>query len=312
MRWVAAGLLTAAALLLSVWAHQRNTIWKSGIAFWTDNATKSPQKARPYQNLAYACQMDGNFSAAIINYRKSIRIKPHPVVWYNMGIALAHEKKDFEAAVAFINALKMGYDTARVHTCLGRALSNIGELQAASVHFRQAAAMDPTDTEAARNLTKTEKFLKNCGDPITCVKQLIDRSPDNPALFYKLGTLYERQGALQLAAAAYETVLKKTGRSGDRLSLLTLNRLGNIYAAAGRTGKALETFRQGLLRAPASPLFYYQIARVYAGRHDPKRAIGWLDQAIGHGFADWRQFRSDKRWEFIKETMYYKKLKTKF
>ena len=81
----AAAALLLCAVILAVWSHQRNRIWATDVAFWSDNAKKSPLKERPYQNLAYSLQVGQKLEEAIYFYRKSLAINPHPVAYFNLG-----------------------------------------------------------------------------------------------------------------------------------------------------------------------------------------------------------------------------------
>lgn len=304
--------LIAIAMLLSIWSFQRNIIWKSDVSFWTDNAVKSPNKARPYQNLAYSYQRDKDFKDAIDNYRKSIRIKPHPVAYFNLGLALQIEKNYLEAVEAFLNALKMGYNTPQVQINLGQCLSNIGEFQDAIMHFNMAEKMDPNDPLIRKNLQKLQQFLQSCPEPAACVQKLIDQQPDNIALYYKLGAVYERQGNADKAKIAYQTVLDRLGPSDSILYILTINRLGMLYSAVGDTSDAIALFKKGVKAAPDEPHLYYQIAVVYAGLNDAKTAVSWLDEAVKRGFSDWPEIEKDARWDSIRDTPYYQQLEQRF
>lgn len=308
----AVAILTLTAILLSAWAYQRNEIWRSDVSFWADCSAKSPQKARPYQNLAYSLQMAGRYAEAIPNYQKSIEIKPHPVAYYNLGLSLVREKNYLEAADAYVNAVKTGYSTAQVQSNLGQALIHMGELQAALVHFKQAAAANPPDPAARFKVAETEKFLKNCGEPINCVKRLISLEPDNPALYYKLGVLYERQGNLEQAASAFETVLAKIDNPFERLYLMGLNRLANVYHLRGETGRSLDLLHKAVHKTPDQPYLYYRIAYFYAQQQHREKAKDWLEKAIQKGFCDFHQIESDQGWEWLRQTPYYQNLKKSF
>jgi len=310
--WQAGGVLAAFSILLAVWAYQRNAIWQSDVSFWTDNAIKSPEKARPYQNLAFSNQLQGNFKAAIDNYRKSIRIKPHPVAYFNLGLALEKEKNYLDAVESFLEALKMGYNTADVHSNLAQTLANMGEFEDAVMHFKLALKFDPADRAIRSNLDKLMGFLNICKNPLNCVQAMISQKPDNITLYYKLGILNEKEGDVQGAESAYKKVLEKAGPQNQKLYSLTLNRLGMIYAAVGDIESALILFKKGANLGIDAPYFCYQIAAVYAGLNDEQSAIAWLDKAIGLGFSDWAQVQNDKRWDGIRQKPSYKALERRF
>src|SRR6056297_2025114 len=68
-KWLFVSIVVAVALVFSFWTCQRNQIWASDVTFWKDVAQKSPQKARPLQNLAYSLQQKGRHAEAITHYQ---------------------------------------------------------------------------------------------------------------------------------------------------------------------------------------------------------------------------------------------------
>jgi tetratricopeptide (TPR) repeat protein len=63
-------------LLLTAATIQRNHTYRNEIALWQDTVRKSPQKARPYNNLGYAFFLAGRYDEAREAYTVALRIKP--------------------------------------------------------------------------------------------------------------------------------------------------------------------------------------------------------------------------------------------
>jgi tetratricopeptide (TPR) repeat protein len=310
-KWAAAGILILCVMILSVWSHQRNRIWESDVTFWTDNAQKSPQKVRPYQNLAYSMQMRGNFEEALFYYRKSLSIKPHPVVYFNMGLCLDKVEYYNDAVDAYINALKMNYNTPQIHANLAKVLANIGEFKAAISHFENASKMSPSDPSFKKNEMVLKGFLNNCRTPEKCIRMGIAQKPDNPALQFKLGRIYEKQGKTDQAVVVYEKILNEMGASDRKLYLLVLNRMAALHVLKGETAQALQLLQKGIDVAPDNPYFYYEIAAFYGAAGEVKQAVAWLDIAIKKGYRDRQQIQSDPRLESIRSTQYFQNFKIK-
>ncbi len=304
----AAAVLAAVAVLAGTWTYQRNFVWETDVAFWSDIAQKSPRKARPYQNLAYSFQQKDRHAEAVRYYRKSLEFEPHPVAYFNLGLALAKIDHYAEAVDAMTAAVKMNYRTPGVYVNLAYALSNMGEFQAALEYFEQAQKLTPDDPNLGKNIRELKGFLNYCRTPLNCVIRRIDQQPQNAALYYKLGVMREQRKELALAGEAYETVLKKLPESDQKLYLLALNRLGVVCAAQGEIRRAADLFEQAVRLAPENPYFYYQAAVTYAGMQNEKEAVKWLDRAIEKGFSDFDAISGDKRWQFIRNTPYYQYL----
>ena len=307
-KWAAAVVLILCVTMLSVWAHQRNRIWESDVTFWTDSVKKSPQKARPYQNLAYSLQLQQDFKDALFYYRKSLAIKSHPVVYFNMGMCLDGIGYYCDAVDAYVDALKTGYNTSQVHARLAGALSHIGEFAAAVPHFQQAARMDPADASLNKKLQALQAFLNKCREPEQCVLISMARTPDNPALKFKLARIYEKQGKPEQAYDLYEKILNEIGRSDRKLYLLVLNRLAVLHAAKGEVEQSIRLLRHGIETAPDNPFFYYEMAAYYGILGDVKQSVRWLDKAIKKGYQNWGQLKSDRRLERVRNTQYVQNL----
>ncbi len=308
IKWAATGILILLVMILSVWAHQRNQIWESDVTFWTDSVKKSPQKARPYQNLAYSLQIRGKFEDALVYYRKSLAIKPHPVVYFNMGLCLDKVEYYSDAVDAYLKALKMNYNTPQIHANLAKVLANIGEFKAAISHFENASKMSPSDPSFKKNEMVLKGFLNNCRTPEKCIQMSIAQKPDNPALRFKLGRIYEKQGKPDQAVVVYEKILNEMGASDRKLYLLVLNRMAALHALKGESAQAFLLLQKGLEAAPDNPYFYYEIAAFYGAAGEVKHAVAWLDMAIKKGYQNRERIKSDHRLECIRNTQYFQLL----
>lgn len=304
----AAVFLVFLAVILSFGAHQRNQIWATDVAFWTNNVRKSPQKERPYQNLAYSLQTRGELETALVYYRKSLEIKPHPVVYFNMGVCLYEIGYYSDAVDAYIHALKMGYQTPQAHASLAESLARIGEFDAALAHFGKASRLDPADRRLVAQKAALQAFLGKCREPEQCLTVSIQQAPDIPALRFKLAMLYEKQGKAAQAFEIYDKILAEIGPSDRKLYLLVVGRMARRHAASGEMDKALALLQKAIAAVPDNSYFYYETAACYGMSGDMKNALIWLNQAIQKGFRNVAQIRSDRRLECIRNTEEFQNL----
>jgi len=63
-----------AALLLAVATVARNQEYQTEVTLWSDTARKSPGRARAFNNLGYAYQLDGRRDDACAAYLQALRI----------------------------------------------------------------------------------------------------------------------------------------------------------------------------------------------------------------------------------------------
>lgn len=79
--------------ILSYWAYERNMAWQTKIDLWLDCVKKSPEKERPYSNLAAALIENNQFEEAIEVSKVALsKDDKQYYIYYNMGIA--YEKLD--------------------------------------------------------------------------------------------------------------------------------------------------------------------------------------------------------------------------
>ena len=63
-------------VLLSFATHQRNLIYRDELSFWSDTVHKSPNKARPHNNLGHSYALRDEWDQAIEEFRTATRLDP--------------------------------------------------------------------------------------------------------------------------------------------------------------------------------------------------------------------------------------------
>jgi len=72
----AGSLALALVLLLGLFTYQRNLLYRDEVSLWSDTVHKSPNKARPHNNLGHAYAMQGDWDRAIEEFRIAARLDP--------------------------------------------------------------------------------------------------------------------------------------------------------------------------------------------------------------------------------------------
>jgi protein O-mannosyl-transferase len=94
---------TVILILFSILTFQRNKIWKDSFTLWTDVIQKYPNAELAYYGRGNYYQSVQNFQAALIDFNKSIEIKPDfPLAFNNRG-AVKLFLKDFNGALQDLN-----------------------------------------------------------------------------------------------------------------------------------------------------------------------------------------------------------------
>ena len=124
---IGVAIIVTVIIMFSVLTYSRNNIWSSEIALWQDNVEKSPQKARPQNNL---------------------------------GNALHEQDRTEEAKEHYLQALRINPESEEAHNNLAISLVHIGNIERAIAHFRKALDINPDFVAAKNNLKKVLMLME--------------------------------------------------------------------------------------------------------------------------------------------------------
>lgn len=90
---IGAGCLAVAVILgLCLMTFQRNALYRDPVLLWSDTVEKSPQKARPHNNLGHAYALRDDWDRAIEEYRVAARLNPdYALAQKNLRDAYLHQ-----------------------------------------------------------------------------------------------------------------------------------------------------------------------------------------------------------------------------
>lgn len=296
---VAAGLVILACVF-SMWTYQRNQVWTNDVTFWQDCAAKSPRDARPYQNLAYSLQLKGYHRQAARFYRKSFQFQINTAAFFKLGYCCGKTGRHLEAIEAYKNAIEYGYRSPAVYSSLAREQILVGEYNAALENFDQALEVDSGFEEARHNKKMLSKFLEGCSGQIDCIKKLCRAYPRNPALRFKLGTLYEAENNMETAVTYHEKALSMTREKDRRLYRLAVMRLADCRMRTGEADKALSLLKEAAGIWTKDPELCYRLAALHARQANSEKALKWLKKAVRQGFSDAKRLESDPRFHSLR------------
>ena len=92
VQFVSTGLAATLILMLCLFTYQRNQLYQDRLLLWSDAVLKSPNKARPHNNLGYAYALHGDWDRAIEEFRTAVRLDPdYLLAQQNLRNAYLHE-----------------------------------------------------------------------------------------------------------------------------------------------------------------------------------------------------------------------------
>lgn len=197
-----------APFLLTTIAHERNAVWLSEKSLWGDVLRKSPNKARPYNNLGVFFTKNGQFSLAEDYFEKALEISVDYIdPYFNLGAAYEAMGEYEKAEKAFQNVLRINPNDAEAHNRLGVVYGNLKRYREAEERFQSCLRINPLFFDARNNL----------------------------------GVIYEKMEQYEKAESAYRKALKINPTDTTALS-----NLGVLFGNQGRYEDALRTFRKAL------------------------------------------------------------------
>jgi protein O-mannosyl-transferase len=92
VRFGSMSLAIALILVLCFFTYQRNRLYQDKLLLWSDAVLKSPNKARPHNNLGHAYALHGDWDRAIEEFRTAVRLNPdYMLAQQNLRNAYLHQ-----------------------------------------------------------------------------------------------------------------------------------------------------------------------------------------------------------------------------
>lgn len=155
-------LLVGLVLVFSFWTFERNKVWSDRISLWSECVAKSPDKARPRNNLGVALKNIGRFEQAADQYKAVIKIDPYFVEAYNNLANVLMEMGQLDEALDYYyKALEIKPNHYVIHNNIGKLLMGKQQYDRAMMHFAEALRLKPDFAEARKNLRYVQLMWRN-------------------------------------------------------------------------------------------------------------------------------------------------------
>ncbi|MDP3111369.1 MAG: tetratricopeptide repeat protein [Thermodesulfovibrionales bacterium] len=176
---VFAGIMIAVILALSGAAYARNAIWKDSISLWEDTVKKSPEKARPHNNLGSAYAKQGRIDEAVNEYKTALKIKPDfNDALYNLGISYFDQGRIDEAIREYKVAIMFKPGDVDIHNNLGVAYYRQGRIDEAINEYKAALKINPDYAKGHNNLGLAYAGQGRFNEAISEYKTALQLEPD--------------------------------------------------------------------------------------------------------------------------------------
>ena len=173
---------------------------------------------------------------------------------------LLTQQGNYDAALAeFRQALRIMPDLDRAHLGLGAALQGKGDLDGAIAEYRTLLKRHPNDPDAHNNLGSALQLKGDIEAAIGEYRTALASRPDDALTHYNLGTALSTQGRVEEAVREYRTAIRQ---NPDLLQAYF--DLGSLLKESDQMREAIEAFREYVRRAPTTPANQPWIERAQA------------------------------------------------
>ena len=151
--WLEAAVCGGLPLALAVLTWKQAHAYADPETLWRDTLAKNPASWLAQNNLGTALQRKGRLDEAILQYFKTLGMKPdYTEARINLGTALLEQGKDEEAIGQLEEAVRLKPKIAQAHYNLGTALLVTHRTDEAIGRFEEAVRLKPNYAEARNNL----------------------------------------------------------------------------------------------------------------------------------------------------------------
>lgn len=199
------------ALLTGCYAgltYARNNVWKDTLTLWSDVISKSPGKARPWNNRGQAYLNLNQSDKALADFNRAIALYPRFAdAYYNRGIAHNNLNQWDKAIADYDKALEINPRNAKALVNRGNTLNNTKQWARAIDDFNKALDLDSSSATAFFNRGIAYANLGKTTEAIADFSKAIERNPRYAKAFFNRGAAYHNTRQLDKAIADYERAI---------------------------------------------------------------------------------------------------------
>ncbi|MGC9524392.1 MAG: tetratricopeptide repeat protein [Limnospira sp.] len=163
-----------------------------------------------YLNRGWQSYLQGDYQAAIQNYRHVLELNPKDgEIYCKLAEAYIYNEKVEAAISALENALELRPDFASAYWRVGNALQQCGRTELAIWAYTQALDIRPESAIAWANLGSVYYQCRRFEEAIQCYQKSLELQPDWAVVYWMLGNALFQTGKLPEAIARYQEAIRR-------------------------------------------------------------------------------------------------------
>jgi tetratricopeptide (TPR) repeat protein len=243
------------ALVLAIWAYERNKVWESPVTLWQDSVDKAPKRSRPHFNLAVSLMEERLSRETKADY------VPDPALL---------QKEIFH----FRETLRLNPDQLGPHNDLALSLLRTGHFDEAIQHFRFVLDRAPGNEAVIANLAQAFLSKGDIDQALQEVQLGLKSSPDSALLHNAIGVLLAKKGRIREALEHWRRAVWLQPDLAE-----AQNNLQKVLSPNGAVDLAIQAMEEKSRLDPAGALLF-ELGLLYKEKGDLKQARERFQQAI--------------------------------
>ncbi len=222
---------------------------------------------------------------------KAILLDPQLAEAYSSRGHVRWKERDWSGAEAdFKRSIELNPNYAYVHLFYAIFLAYNGRMDEGIAESKRATEIDPYSIPIVANHSYLHYVAHRTDEAIVIGKRAVAFDDSIPIGRQRLGLAYEQKGMWPEAIAEFEAAVKQSNRVQ-----LAIASLAHAYAVSGNQIEARKLLAELEERAKQQYVSSYQLATVYAGLGDKKRAIDLIERAYTQESVDLVQVKLDPK-----------------
>jgi len=263
-------------LILMVATMSQVQLWRTSVMLFSHTLRVTDDNYLIHNNLGVTLAKQGKDQEAAIHYRKALEINPrYTDAHYNLAALLVRQRKAQEAIDHFNEALKIKPNRVDVHNDLGVILAKQGKIQEAAIHFAEAIQINPN---YARSYFNWGILLIQQGkneEAIPYFNKALQINPNDPTIHNNLGAALAGVGRPEEAIAHYNQALQINPDYVDA----HLN-LGSLLTFQRKDQEAVPHYYEALRINPSDARAHYELGAILVRQEKKREAIFHLTEAV--------------------------------
>lgn len=252
-------------------------------------------------NLANVLFEIGEYERAEATYREAIELQPKfAEAHYNLGLVLRRTGRHEDALQEFRKCIANNTDHVQAQIEIGNCLVSLGRTAEAMNAFKVASLVDPNAAETFNNLGVLHTQQGNYVEAKAVLESAVRLNPNFDAARNNLGVVRYLLGELEDAAEEFSEVISANPENAQ-----SYRNLAKCLADMGAYDDAIVTYRTSLRYQPGASDVLAELGAVYAKAGYSKQATETFDQLanqrpdsfiphLGRAVASLRKFYESK------------------